>query len=197
MSDGQSARAVIDRLEPLFHATGTSYDRSDDALRFTKKDPAAQDKLAVFNAGTLHIANFGSGRMLRYDLTSRALLACFLAPLMFLAFGQLGIAADNYQQAQAKAEKAEMAKEKARKDKKDDAKEFPRNAVDVALGAPAPKTRKEMKAEKEKQEKEPPSAAPSYVFAAIFALLYLIGRFLEPRIMRKLFTRQLAATAEN
>jgi hypothetical protein len=193
LADVPSPRTAIDRLEPLFHTSGTRWDRSDDMLRFTKTDPAAQDRLAVFNAGTLRIAEAaGAGPVLRYDLTSHALLACFLAPLLFLGFGQLGIAAETHLKAQAQAEKAAAEKKPKTADKKDDAKELPRNPIDVALGAPAPRTKKEREAEKAKKEKEPPSDTPAIVFASIFAALYLIGRWLEPRLMRRLFTRALA-----
>lgn len=196
LPEGQSADTALDRLTPLFNETGTSHERGAATVYFTKKDPAAQDRLAIYNAGLLQVDDAPGRRLLRYELTSHALLACFLAPLLFIAFGQLAITAETYQRAQAEAaEKAEKAKKKDKKaDKnKDEAREFPRNPIDVALGAPAPKTKKEIKAEKEKKKKEPPSATPAWVFAGIFALLYLIGRILESRLVNRLFARTLRA----
>ena len=189
---GQSPGVAIDRLEPLFVATGTSYERTDDALIFTKNDPAAQDKMAVFDGGVLHVANDTSGPVLRYELTSRILLACFLAPLLFLAFAQITLVTGAWDKAAAEAEsKAEKAGKDAKK--KPEPKEFVLNPIDVALGAPPPKTRKERAREKAEQEKEPPSATPAFVFAGIFAALYLIGRWLEARLVKSLFRKALHA----
>lgn len=184
---GQSPAAAIDRLEPLFDAIGTRYERSEIGLIFSKKDPAAQDKLAVFDAGILHIADDAGAPALRYTLNSRILLACFLAPLLFLAFAQITLTTAAWEKAAAEAEK----KTKPEKMKKDDRKEFVLNPVDVFLGAPAPKTKKQMAAEKAEREKEPPSATPAFVFAGLFAALYLIGRILEARLVNALFRKAL------
>ncbi|WP_353218385.1 hypothetical protein, partial [Sandarakinorhabdus sp.] len=191
---GLDAAAAIDRLAPLLDTAGTSTKRTDDSLIFTKKDPASQDKLAAFNAGSLRIASTAAGQVLKFDLTSRFMLACFAAPLLFLAFAQIALVTGAYQKAEAEAaeklEKAKEAKEKAKKKaEKPDAKELPRNPIDVALGAPPPKTKKEREAEKLKQKDEPVSATPHYVFAGFFAALYLIGRFLEQRLARNLFKK--------
>lgn len=191
---GQSTSVAIDRLEPLLVATGTSYERTEDALIFTKKDPAAQDRLAVFDAGVLHVANDASGPVLHYQLTSRILLACFLAPLLFLLFAQVTLYTGELDKAKAaaeeKAEKAGTSGGKA-KPKTPEKPELVLNPIDVALGAPAPKTRKQMAAEKAEKEKEPPSATPAYVFAGLFAALYLIGRILEAWLAKKLFRKAL------
>lgn len=184
--DGQSASSLIDRLVPLFEAPSTTHQRDGNMLLFTKQAPLAHDRLAVFDAGRLIIADAGQRLQLHYDLSSRFLLACFLAPFLFLAFGQLGIAAAEYQKAKSEASKAEAAK-----DKDKDKPEIVLNPIDIALGAPAPLTRKEMKAEKEKKDKEPPSAMPAYIFAGIFAFLYVLGRILEERLARSLFRKQL------
>jgi hypothetical protein len=184
---GHSPSGAIDQLEPLFDAVGTRYERSDEGLIFTKKDPAAQDKLAVFDAGILHIADDGSGRSLRYTLNSRIMLACFLAPLLFLGFAQVTLATGAWEKAAAEAEK----KTKPDKKKKDGGKEFVLNPIDVALGAPAPRTKKEMAALKAEKEKEPPSATPAFVFAGMFAALYVIGRILEAQRVNALFRKAL------
>ena len=187
---GQSPSAAIDRLEPLFVATGTSYERTEDAIIFSKKDPAAQDRLAVFDAGILHVSKNNSVPILRYELTSRILLACFLAPLLFLAFAQITLAIGAWDKAAAEAEtKAEKAKKGTKE--KPEPKELALNPIDVALGAPPPKTKKERAREKAEREKEPPSATPAFVFAGLFAALYLIGRLLEARLVKSRFRKAL------
>ena len=70
--------------------------------------------------------------------------------------------------------------------------------IDKLLGAPAPeKPKDEKKDGKDKKaggdkEKDKFSPTPAYVFAGIFAALWLLGRLLEPWLIRRLFTRQLA-----
>ena len=91
LAPGQSAPDAFDRLDPLFRQTGTSHQRSGDVLTFTKKDQAAQDKMSVFDGGALRVVKDSAGAVLRYDLISRALLFCFLAPLLFLAIGQFTV----------------------------------------------------------------------------------------------------------
>ena len=85
LGPGQSADAALTRIESLLHEPGTTIEREGVSLRFRKVDPASQDKLAVFERGTLEIAE----NSLRYALTSRALLGCFLAPGFFLGVAAL------------------------------------------------------------------------------------------------------------
>jgi hypothetical protein len=181
---GQSPAGAIDRLAPLFDAVGTRYERSEEGLIFSKKDPAAQDKLAVFDAGILHIADGA----LHYTLNSRILLACFLAPLLFLGFAQISLTTQAWEKAAAAAEK--KAKNDSKKDKAGRS-EMVLNPVDQWLGAPAPKSQKERDAEKAEREKEPPSATPAFVFAGLFAALYVFGRILEARLVNALFRKAL------
>ncbi|WP_235927544.1 hypothetical protein [Sandarakinorhabdus rubra] len=188
---GQSPDTAIERLAPLFDEPGTSIQTSASTLAFIKKDPPAQDKLAVFDAGVLSVDDGGGSPVLRYDMSSRFLLACFLAPFMFFAFGQIGLAAANYQKAKAEAEEKTAKKPEKKKPEMKDPVLHP---VDAFLGAPAPKTAKEMKAEREKKKKEPPSAKPAYVFTGIFAFLYVLGRILEEMLARRQFSRRLTAS---
>lgn len=184
----QSADEAFDRLEPLFRQAGTNHERADDMLIFTKKDQAAQDKMSVFDAGVLHVEQGAAGSVLRYCLTSRALLFCFLAPLLFLGLAQLTIVASRYQKPPA---------ESAEKAKKDKDVELPMNPVDKALGAPAPeKPKKDKKGEKGEDDKDKLSPTPAYVFAGIFAALYVVGRILEARLVKGLFRKQLLAGVE-
>jgi hypothetical protein len=181
----QSGDEAFDRLEPLFGESGTSHQRSGDTLTFRKRDQAAQDKMSVFDGGVLQIERGAAGPVLHYHLTSRALLFCFLAPLLFLAFGQLTVVL-------GKLEKpaAEAGKDGARKDEKKP--EAVMNPIDKFLGAPEPEkpdAKKKDDKEKGKDKKHSPTSA--YVFAGIFATLYLVGRVLEDRLVRKLFRKKL------
>jgi hypothetical protein len=73
------------RLDPLLREPGTTRRIEGNVLIFHKVNPLSQDKLAVFDRGHLQVA----GGALRYDLTSRALGFCFLAPPFFLGVSAL------------------------------------------------------------------------------------------------------------
>lgn len=179
----QSSNDAFDKLAPLFRQPGTSHERTNDTLVFRKRDQAAQDKLSVFDGGVLQIENSPTGSILRYSLTSRALLFCFLAPLLFLGFAQLTIAVAKFEKPSTEAaSKAAKAKEAAKKKVVQ-----PLNAIDRFLGAPTPKKPGSDKSEKDKK----PSPTAAYVFAAIFATLYLVGRALEDRLVKRLFRKNL------
>ncbi|WP_428333308.1 hypothetical protein [Novosphingobium sp.] len=183
LAPGQSNAQAFDRLEPLFGQAGTSHARTGDALTFTKTAQAAQDRMSVFDRGVLWIESGMAGPVLRYTLVSRALLFCFLAPLLFLAFGQLEIGL-------AKFEKPPVEAAKGKPDKDDTV--VPLNPVDKFLGAPAPeKPKKDDKDGPGHKKKASPTAA--YVFAGIFVALYLIGRVLEDRLVKRLFWQSLNA----
>ncbi|WP_442681331.1 hypothetical protein ACSBM8_09260 [Sphingomonas sp. ASY06-1R] len=183
LAPGQSGEAAFDRLAPLFRQTGTSHERTSDQLTFRKRDAAAQDKMSVFDDGILQIEAGPSGPVLRYDLTSRIMLFCFLAPLLFLAFAQLTIAIGEWEKPPAHA--ASTAKTPAPKPAV-----VPMNPIDVALGAPPPEKPKKKDDGAEHGKKPSPTAA--YVFAGLFALLYLIGRILEDRLIRTQFAKRLS-----
>jgi len=184
----QSGEEAFDRLDPLFRQTGTSHERQKDTLSFRKKDAASQDKMSVFDSGILQVEQRETGAVLRYDLTSRALLYCFLAPLLFLGFAQATIALNALEKPAAVAEKA----------KKPAAKEavVAMNPIDKALGAPAPAAEKAEKsgggeADEDGPKSKKPSPTPAYVFAGIFVALYAVGRVLEDRLIKSLFRKRL------
>ncbi len=179
----QSGDDAFERLDPLFRQPGTSHERTRDALTFRKKDQAAQDKMSVFDGGVLQIEHGATGPVLRYRLSSRALLFCFLAPLLFLAFAQLTVFVGTLEKPAAEA--ADSAK---KPDKKDTV--TPLNPVDKFLGAPEPE--KPKKDDKKEDKKRSPTSA--YVFAAIFAALYVVGRILEARLVKSLFRKSLTGT---
>lgn len=171
----QSSDDAFGRLDPLFHEAGTTHERTNDMLTFRKQNQAAQDKMSVFDAGVLQIERGMDGAVLRYRLVSRTLLFCFLAPLLFLAFAQLTITIGKFESAST------TAAEKVKKPEKPEPV-LQQNPIDKALGAPAPEKPK-------KGEKNSPTAA--YVFAALFAALYFVGRILEARLAKSLFRKSL------
>ncbi|HEX7782899.1 MAG TPA: hypothetical protein VF509_08840 [Sphingobium sp.] len=186
LAPGQSGDEAFDRLDPLFRQSGTSHERTGDTLTFRKKDQAAQDKMSVFDGGVLNIEKGASGSVLHYRLTSRALLFCFLAPLLFLGFAGLTMAVGHL--GKPSTEAADKAK---KADKKDVA--LPQHWIDKALGAPVPEKPKkdDKKKDKDKEKDKKPSPTPAYVFAAIFAALYVAGRILEDRLIKGVFRKRL------
>jgi len=184
LAPGQSGDDVFDRLAPLFSQPGTSHERTNDRLTFRKKDQAAQDKMSIFDGGVLRIDKGAAGSVLRYHLISRALLFCFLAPLLFLGIAQLTIALGAHQKSSTDATSAV---------KKAVAKivDVPMNPIDKALGAPAPEKPGKDGADKPGGRDKKPTPTPAYVFAGIFATLYIVGRILEDWLIKRLFRRRL------
>jgi hypothetical protein len=178
LAPGQSSDDAFGRLDPLFHQTGTSHHRTNDLLTFRKKDQAAQDKMSVFDGGSLRIDKGVAGFVLRYDLISRALLFCFLAPVLFLAIAQFTVVITKFDKPPHEAAKKHTPP-------------VAMNPIDKALGAPAPDNSKKDDEDGggKKGKKLTPTAA--YVFAGIFAALYVVGRILEDRLVKGLFKKRL------
>jgi hypothetical protein len=152
--------------------------------------------MSVFDSGVLRIEQDGAGPILRYHLISRALLFCFLAPLLFLALAQITIAVNNFY-APGTSEAAKLAAAKAeakRKEADEKLAKMPMNPIDIALGAPAPKKPKATGKTDESEDKKKPTPRTAYVFAGIFAVLYLVGRILEDRLIRSLFQKTLLSS---
>ena len=179
----QSSEEAFGRLAPLFRQPGTSHDRMHDTLTFRKKDQAAQDKMSIFDGGVLRIEKGVAGPVLHYHLTSRALLFCFLAPLLFLGFAQATLAIGKFEKPAIEAA--------GRKSPEKKAAALPQNPIDKALGAPAPEKPEKDGAGKSEEDRKKPSPTSAYVFAAIFAALYVAGRILEDRLVRTLFRKSL------
>lgn len=172
------AEEAFDRLDPLFRTTGTVASREGNTLVYRKHNPAAQDKLATFTSGTLTFVGGASGARLRYDLSSNALLLCFLAPLLFLGFALLAQAINDY-------EMAEKPKEE-----QTETKPVPKlHPVDEMLGAPKPEDPNKKDEEEEEGRHSP---EPGYALAGLFFLVYLVGRFLEPWLARRTFINALS-----
>lgn len=182
----QSARTpaqVFSRFEPLLEEKNTTYRVDGETLTFTKKNQLPQDKLAVFDSGTLRVV----GGELHYNLLSRALLACFLAPLFFFALGHIGVAMDKWRNPpEVVKAKAEAAKKRSRIK----AEDVPMNPIDKFLGAPQPDKKK--KGEEIGKRNRKPSMKTAYAFMAIFFVFWIAGRILEDRLVRSRLRKSLA-----
>ncbi|MBF9152038.1 hypothetical protein I2488_13580 [Novosphingobium sp. 1Y9A] len=184
--EGMGADEALARIAPVFERPGYQVQAGTEGLSYANPSPAAQDTLSVFEKGALRIEDAPTGKVLRYRLTSRIMLFCFLLPFVFIGFGQLTLAVADYQKAKAEA------KEKAEGTKKDEKKDEPvltLHPIDKFLGAPAPEKPKDGEG---KSRKRKPSATAAYVFSAFFAILFVIGRSLEPWLVRRMFRRRLA-----
>jgi hypothetical protein len=118
-------------------------------------------------------------------MSSRALLFCFCLPLLFLFFAQATIAIGAYQKASTEAA------EKAKKPEKKEPAVRKLHPIDTFLGAPAPENPKKDGAKKPEDKKHSPTSA--YVFASLFAALYVIGRILEQWLAKSLFRKTMRA----
>lgn len=192
-----SSQEAFERLDPLFQAHVVHYQVSGDTLSYRKKNPAAQDKLATFTAGTLHLEERDGTARLSYNLTSTALLLCFLAPLFFAGFGLLFEAINEWEAPALAAEKE--AKEKEKEGEEEEPIEL--HWIDKMLGAPEPEQPgdedEEEDAEKsaeegeegEEEEEEGGRHRPEFAYglAGVFAAIYLVGRVLEPYLVKRTF----------
>lgn len=194
LEDRLSADEVFQRLEPLLQTQGTEFAVQGQSLTYVKTNPAAQDKLATFTAGTLVVDHKDAKTRLSYNLTSTALFLCFLAPFVFLAFAQLVNFVNTLEKPGLLAEQA--AREREQADNGDEEEIIQLHWIDELLGAPAPKQPGEedeeerrgrgRSAERGEEEVEPNhSPETAYAFAGIFSLIYLVGRVLEPYLLKR------------
>jgi hypothetical protein len=182
----QSAATAFGKLDSLLQEKNTTYRVDGDTLTFTKKNQLPQDKMSVFDGGTLRIAD----GVLSYDMMSRALLACFLAPLLFFAVGHIGVALDNWRNPPELAKaKAEAAKKRSRVD----IETVPMSPIDQFLGAPKPEKKKD--GEEMGKRNRKPSMTTAYVFMGIFFALWVLGRILEHTLIHSRIRRKLADEA--
>ncbi len=180
----RSAADTFAQLDHMLQENVTEYEVNGDTLRYSKSNPAAQDKMATFPRGTLQVVQDGGRSLLRYHLVSPALLMVFLAPLFFLAFVEV---ADHLNEREKALQEA-TADEEEGKDEEEEEEPAQHNVIDEWLGAPAPETLEEKKEREEREEKEDQgthSTTPSKVLAGIFFALWLFGRLFEPWLMRK------------
>lgn len=194
---------AFERLRPLLEAQGTEVELEGHSLTYHKTNPVAQDKLATFTSGTLSVVEEGANSRLIYDVGSTALFLCFLAPLAFLAFGQFAEFLNEIEKPDLIKEMAEKEKEKAENPEEEEKIEL--HWIDQLLGAPEPKqrgeeddadgarggTRSEDAEEKDDEPEGRHSSTTAYVFAGIFLAIYLVGRVLEPYLLKRTFRAAL------
>jgi hypothetical protein len=188
------------RLDPLFQTPGTTYVVEGDTLTYAKHNPAAQDKLATFTHGTLRLVKRADGTSwMAFKASSKALLLCFLAPLLFLAFAQIMTVANGWEKAASEAEQAAGKSKDGDKDKdKDEAKPVAQlHPLDQMLGAPAPEDPSKKKGEKKDEPKEKFRTTPAYVLAGLFFVVFLVGRVLEPWLLKRTLRAALAARSSD
>lgn len=196
LEENLTASEVFDRMGPLFQTQGTHYDIVGDTLSYAKENPNAQDKLATFTHGTLQVVDAGETRVLAYDLKSSALWICFLAPLLFVALGLMAMGLNALDPAEA-----DRGRDGA-EESKDKSEDRQLHWIDQMLGAPAPETKEEKeqrKAEEAKENgeeegeggKETHSYMPAFVIAGLFVIIYIVGRILEPYLIRRTFRTAL------
>lgn len=174
------------RLAHWFDREEVELDDGGTSLTFRKTNPGAQHKLATFSSGSLHIAHRDGKTEVDYDVRSPALILTFLAPLLFLALGQaiVGIGMLN------EAISAEQSDEKDEEVEKEPGE---LHLVDQMLGAPAPEQPDKNDKEKKDEEDEDHSPVKAYGLAGVFALIYLVGRMLEPRLFRSALRKALSS----
>lgn len=179
----QSPAQTFHDLMPLFEEKNTHYRIDGDAMCFTKTKQLPQDKMSVFDSGTLRVADGA----LHYDLISRAMLACFLAPLLFYAMGSAGVAFDKWRNPpEVVKAKAEAAKKRS----KIKAENVPMNPVDTFLGAPKPEKKKD--GEEVGKRNRKPSMTVAYSIMGVFFVLWMAGRILEHKLIHARFRKMLA-----
>lgn len=179
-------REAFNRLAPLFDPKEIELNSQSSTLTYRKANPEAQHKLATFSSGTLEFQSRGDTSEITYRVRSLALLLTFLAPLLFLAFGQTIVGIGMVNQALTAEEEKEDEEEKEPGEL---------HWIDEMLGAPAPENPEDDEDEEEEDEDHSPMQA--YGLAGVFALIYLIGRILEPRLFRSTLRKALAGDAQN
>ena len=178
------AREAFDRLAPLFDPQEVELDSSGTTLTYRKANPEAQHKLATFSSGTLEFQTRDETARIAYRVRSPALLLTFLAPLLFLAFGQAIVGIGMVNQAMTAEEKED-----------DDEDPGELHWIDQMLGAPAPE--KDEDNDEEEEEDDDHSPFRAYGLAGVFALIYLVGRILEPRLFRSAMSKALSGEEQD
>ena len=200
------AHEVFEKLDPLFQEQGTQYSVEGDTLTYVKENPNAQDRLATFTSGTLRAEQTASGTRLSFSVASTALFLCFLAPLFFLAVGQFAYMINELEKPGLIEKQAELEAEKEEWEAK---KEIEYHWIDQLLGASKQqrsdedeetKERREGAAREGEEEEDEVegnhSPETAYVFAGIFFVIFLVGRVLEPYLLKRTFKAHLRRQEE-
>ncbi|MEO1729817.1 MAG: hypothetical protein AAFR64_03665 [Pseudomonadota bacterium] len=209
LEESLSAQEAFDRLDPLLDQQGTDYTVDGDTLEYVKTNPAAQDKLATFTSGNLKVVQADGSTRLDYEVASTSLFLCFLAPLAFIAFGQFAYLINELEKPALLAELEEEKKKEEEEGKSEDEEVIELHWIDKLLGAPEPKQPGEEDEEEksrdgeegregEDEEEDVGNHSPTtaYVFAGIFFAIYLVGRILEPYLLKRTFRAFLTRSQE-
>ena len=180
------APEILDRLSGLFDEGEFALDRAGKRLDYRKPNPGAQDRLSTFSNGSLELAGDGEGQVLRYDVGSPALLLTFLAPLLFLGLAQGFVLLGQWE------ESKEASQSEDEDEDEEDDKPGELHWIDRMLGAPEPED-PDKEDEEESEEDDDYSPRDAYGLAGLFALIYLVGRVLEPYLLRKTLRRTIHA----
>lgn len=181
-----NAREAFDRLAPFFDAKEVELDSSGTTLSYRKANPDAQHKLATFSSGTLEFQTRDDTARIAYRVRSPALLLTFLAPILFLALGQAIVGIGMVNQAVTAEEKEDEDEEPGEL-----------HWIDQILGAPAPEKDDDNEEGDDEEEDEDHSPLRAYGLAGVFALIYLIGRVLEPRLFRSALSKALSGEEQD
>ena len=122
-------------------------------------------------------------------MSSTALLLCFLAPLLFLFFAQAMTQINAWEAASAAA----VEKSEKDTDKPKAKRELP--WFDQRLGAPEPEDPAKKKTQDKDKPKEKLKTTPAYVLSGLFFVIYLVGRWLEPFLLRRRLREALSGPA--
>lgn len=193
-----SSDDAFERLAPLFREPGTTYTRDNTTLLFEKKNQSSQDRMSIFDKGILFFTKDAKGLKLHYDLTSRMLLFCFLAPFLFLGVAKFFeyTAANQKHQHEVQITQGRHGNKVSDTQQKKiitKAVEVPMNPIDKALGMPA-SPQKDSSNNSENPGRRKISPTPAYVFAALFGILYVVGRILESRLIKHVFQKNILNT---
>ena len=185
---------VFEKLSPLFQTQGTEVSLEGNTLTYSKKNPAAQDRLATFTSGTLQVNQTDGSTRLSYELGSTALFLCFLAPLFFLAFGQFATLINAIEKPAIEAEKAQ----EERKRQEEAQKPIELHWIDTMLGVPEPEQPGEDGGDEKEREELEGNHSPEmgYALAGIFCAIYGVGRMLEPYLVKRTFRAALRSPEE-
>ncbi|WP_342628600.1 hypothetical protein AAC691_00460 [Nguyenibacter vanlangensis] len=190
LSPELSTDRTFERLDVLFQVPGTTYTRDRGKLIFRKKNQPAQDKMSIFDSGTLSVEDYGKGRRLNYNLLSRTLLLCFLAPALFFVFAKIFEFTRDHQKLTHTATVLHANSATTATDGKANATLkknaiVPMSPIDKFLGVPEPDKKDPSKDDDEEKAKKKFSSTPAYVFCGLFSFLYVVGRILENYLIKR------------
>lgn len=190
-----STDQAFEKLDALLQVPGTTYTRDQDRLVFQKKNQPAQDKMSIFDSGVLQVKEASQGKRLYYNLVSKTLLFCFLAPALFFGFGKVFEFTKDYRAAAYSAAAIHTHPEGVNEASQKKDAVVPMNFIDKFLGVPEPDKKDDSGNDDQEKMKKKLSSRPAYIFCALFAFLYVVGRILEQFLIRRELSRIIGVGA--